>query len=344
LQAHFLTIWKIRLLISLWLLTLLTSCSQTTKDTHQQTFYVFGTSVNIQVQDVDKKTAELAIQTIEKDFHFLNKEWHAWDKGGIVSQINQAIAENKAIEVSEQVKQFILKSQQLSQQSNYLFDPAIGKLIAMWSFHSEDWQPPPPGDFLIKKWLQNRPSIKHITFNKNSLSSKNNQVQLDFGANAKGLALNRAIKHLKSVGIRHAIVNIGGDMSCIGQNIYSKENHSWQIGIQSPNNPNDLIATASINDDLSIVTSGTYQRYFEWKGKRYSHLLDPNTGRPADSFASVTVIHQDPTIADAAATAILIAGKDKYKTIALQMGITEMLLIDQQGNMINTSPRIKTQK
>jgi len=318
-----------------------TACDTRKQYEHKQTFFVFGTSVNIQIQGISEKKALLAIQTIEQDFHQLNKEWHAWDKGGIVSQINKAIANNENIIVNDEVKRFIQTSQQLAKQSNYLFDPAIGKLIALWSFHSEDWQGPPPTKKQLEKWRKDRPSIKNISFVGNSLSSTNNQVQLDFGANAKGLALKKAIKHLKNVGIKNAIVNIGGDMSAIGQNITENGTKKpWQIGIQSPTNPNKIIAIAKLPSNLSIVTSGTYQRYFEWQGKRYSHLINPNTAKPADSLASVTVIHADPTLADAAATAILIAGKNNSEKIAKQMGITELLIINQQGKMINTSKRI----
>lgn len=332
-------ILKILLIISFLTLS---SCSKPQPDNHQQTFYAFGTFVTVQIQGVNAATANLAIQTIEQDFHYLHKKWHAWDKGGIVSQINYAIANNKSITVTDEVKSFIQTSQLLAKQSNYIFDPAIGKLIALWSFHSADWQGPPPAKILQKKWLKNRPSIKHISFNNNQLISSNNQVQLDFGANAKGLALERAISYLKSVNIANAIVNIGGDMSVIGKNIAGKNIKPWQIGVQDPSNPQQIIAKAKIPSDFSIVTSGTYQRYFEWQGQRYSHLIDPNTAQPANTFASVSVIHQNPITADAAATAILIAGEQKWQQIATQMGITEVLIIDQQGKIINTSDKITT--
>jgi len=343
LQALYLTILNV---VKLWLgllaLATLTACNQVSQTSnHQETFYVFGTSVIVQIQGVSKQTAHNAIQAIEKDFHHLNREWHAWDKGGIVSQINQAIADKKPITVSKKVKQFILFSKTLAEQSNYLFDPAIGKLIQLWSFHSEDWQGPPPAELKMQQWLNNRPSIQDVFFEGNVLYSKNNQVQLDFGANAKGLALKRAVQYLKEYEIKNAIVNIGGDMTVIGQKTNSDgSSQSWNIGIQSPSNPKNVIAVASIDSGLSIVTSGTYQRYFEWQGKRYSHLLDPKTGKPADTLASVTVIHADPTRADAAATAILIAGKKHWQTVAKQMKITNVFLIDQQGKITNTSPHI----
>lgn len=298
----------------------------------EQTFYVFGTAVNIQIYDAEESASQAAIQAIEADFHAFNTEWHAWEKGGLVSKINQAIAQQHPIEIPSAVKAFIVKSQHLSKQSDYLFDPAIGKLVSLWGFHSEDWQGPPPEPEIVKAWLNRRPSIADIHFNGNQLTSTNAKVQLDFGGNAKGLALDRAIKTLKTAGIHNAIVNIGGDMRLIGQ----KNQKPWRIGIQSPFSPKEPIGYVELQGDQSIVTSGAYQRYFEWQGKRYSHILNPNTGYPADNFVSVTVIHSDATTADTAATALMVAGPQLWQKIAKQMGITYAFMIDIDGNFHQT--------
>lgn len=257
-------------------------------------------------------------------------------KGGLISKINEAIANGDSIVIPRPVKQFILKTQQLSQESDYLFDPAIGKLVALWGFHSENWQGPPPQPRIIQNWLKHRPSIADIHFEGNRLFSDNANVRLDFGGNAKGLALDRAINTLKVAGINNAIVNIGGDMRLIGQ----KHAHPWKIGIQNPFSPEKPIGYVELEGDLSIVTSGSYQRFFEWKGKRYSHVLNPNTGYPAENFVSVTVIHSDATTADTAATALMVAGPKNWQKIAQQMSIEEAFMIDQKGHFYQT-PKMK---
>lgn len=300
----------------------------------QQSFYVFGTEVNIEIVDTPETLAQQAIIAIETRFHQFNRDWHAWEKGGILSKINQAIADQTPIEVPEDVKRFIIKSQRLAAQSDYLFDPGIGQLIKLWGFHSENWQGPPPSEAQINAWLKARPSIQAIHFKGNLLISDNSQVQLDFGGNAKGLALDIAIETLKKSGIENAIVNIGGDMRIIGHKQPSNavnhgEQKAWHIGIQNPSNPQKPIAWLEVSGDESIVTSGSYQRFFEWQGKRYSHIINPNTGYPAQPFLSVTVIHTDATTADAAATALMIAGLEEWQRIAKQMGITQAILIDQ---------------
>ena len=301
---------------------------------------VFGTYVDISVYTHNSKQAEQAIQAVEQRFQTFHKEWHAWEQGGIVSKINLAIANEQTIEVSESIRDFIKKSQTLSLQSDYLFDPGIGKLIALWGFHSEQWTGPPPSEALIQHWLETRPSISDLDFKGLTLSSRNSNVQLDFGGNAKGLALDIAMQQLQRAGIENAIVNIGGDMRAIG----SKNGQSWRIGIQNPSNPKQPIAMVELADNESIVTSGTYQRFFEWQGQRFSHILDPNTGRPAKSFASVSVIHRDATTADTAATALLIAGPKRWRAVAKKMGIESVFIIGHDGQILQTGAMMQRLK
>ena len=318
----------------------LNGCQSTNYQPTKTTLFVFGTMVDIAVYNTEPKIAEQAISQVEQTFQTMHHEWHAWEKGGIVSKINQAIANKQSLELPNSVKNFILKSQDLSKQSLGLFDPGIGSLVALWGFHSEKWQGPPPSDQQIKHWLENRPSIADISFKKNQLSSQNSHVQMDFGGNAKGLAIDIALASLKNAGIKNALVSIGGDMKVIG----SKNNQAWSIGIQNPQNLNKALAQIALQDNESIVTSGNYQRYFEWQGKRYSHILDPNTGYPANSFSSVTVIHHDATTADAAATALLIAGPKRWEEVAKSMKITQAFLIDTEGKILQTKAMAKRVK
>lgn len=303
---------------------------------HSAQIPIFGTLVDILVYTANQSTALAATSAVEKRFQQFHHEWHAWEKGGIVSKINQAIANQQSIQLSSSVLEFIQLSQQLCRESGQLFDPGIGKLIALWGFHSEHWQGPPPSDTQIQAWLKAHPSILDLTISGQSLSSSNAQVQLDFGGNAKGLALDIAMQALKEHKVEHALVSIGGDMKSLNN---KPDGSNWNVGIQSPQNPNIAIASLALHANESVVTSGTYQRYFDWQGQRYSHLLNPKTGRPVESsqsFASVTVIHADATRADAAASALLIAGKTQWQTVAKQMQINKVFCMDSQGQILQT--------
>jgi thiamine biosynthesis lipoprotein len=151
-------------------------------------------------------------------------------------------------------------------------------------------------------------------------------VQLDFGAVGKGYGVDLAIDRLKSMGISNAIVNAGGDLRAIG----SRAGNPWRIAIRDPDG-GGIFALLSVTGDESVFTSGNYERNFTWEGKLYSHIIDPRTGYPAQGTASVTVIHSNATTADAAATALFVAGPKNWHRIAKQMGIKYVLLIDEQG-------------
>lgn len=309
---------------------------------HLSQFIAFGTEINLIIYSQKAPQSQKALENIQSQFYQLHLDWHAWEENGILSQINQAIKYQQAIKVPLEVKNFILKSQVLSKQSNYLFDPGIGQLIRLWGFHSENWQGPPPSKEKRQTWLESRPSIADLEFNGLILTSTNPNVSLDFGGNAKGLALDKAINILKQHQIENALINIGGDMSVIG-NKGGDKNRPWNIGIKSPFSPNKPVARIQLQGNETIVTSGNYQRYFMWKDKRYSHIINPNTAWPADTFASVTIIHNNATIADTAATAIMIAGKKHWQEVATQMGIEKIFIIDQNQQIITSDkmqPRI----
>ena len=319
-------------ILSLGFLLMLSSCSSQNTPPTKATIVVFGTLVDITLYHPDVKQAEAAIHQVETEFLRFHKEWHAWEKGGIIGKINEAIIHSQPISVPLSVKDFIIKSQNLTVTSQKLFDPGIGKLIGLWGFHKEAWSGPPPSEEVIQHWLDQRPSLLDIYFEGLNLYSKNDQVQLDFGGNAKGLAIDMALNIIAKAGIQSAIVSIGGDMKTLGL----KNGQAWSVGIQNPKNPSEVAAAIQLNAGESIVTSGTYQRYFEWQGLHYSHIIDPNTGYPALGFASVTVLHTDATTADAAATALLIAGPDNWLEITKSMGLTYVLCIDNQGKILQT--------
>ena len=167
------------------------------------------------------------------------------------------------------------------------------------------------------------------------MKSLNPDVQLNFGAYAKGYAIDLSIQHLKNMGIKNAIINTGGDLKAIGKH----GDRHWRIAIQHPRQQN-IIATIETHGEESVFTSGDYERYYMYKGKRYHHILDPRTGYPADQSQSVTVIHHNSGLADAAATALFIAGSEQWLEIAQKLKLKQVMLIDKLGK-IYVTPEMK---
>jgi len=289
---------------------------------HQSQLLALGTLVDISLWHVDEKLAEEAIQGIDSQLRQFHHHWHSWLPGRL-HDINTALATGLDIELNDNELALLQHASQLAAQSEQLFNPAIGRLIGLWGFHSDNPEGPPPPDSAIRKLLQQNPRMSDLVFSDHKLHSNNTAVQLDVGAFAKGYAIDQAITLLRQRGIDNAIVNAGGDLRAIGRH----GQRPWRIGIRHPTRPG-VIAAVEIQGDESVFTSGNYERFYDYQGQRYNHIIDPHTGYPSKHTLSVTVIHTDATTADAAATAMFIAGPEHWRAIARQMGIEQAMLID----------------
>jgi FAD:protein FMN transferase len=306
-------------------LFVLSACNAPPKSAQYQ-IYVFGTLVDVTLFGADKEAQQKAIATITQDFQQMHHDWHAWKPGPLVD-INKAIAEGKPVGVLPSLIPIVKQSTELSAKSDGLFDPAIGGLLHLWGFQQDDRPngPPPPKD-AIEKWVKAAPRMEDITLNGDILTNSNKAVQLDFGGFAKGYAVDLAIQRLREFGINNAIINAGGDLRAIG----SKAGKPWRVGIRHPQGQG-VLASLEVSGDESVFTSGNYERYREYEGVHYAHILDPRTGMPVVGVTSVTVIHDNGAVADAAATALVVAGPKDWHRIAKQMGIKYVMLVDDAG-------------
>lgn len=310
------------------LLGLLLSGCDTSPGVQQTQFYALGTEISVSLYGVTNEQANSTLSTLEQGFNSVDKTWHAW-RPSVLTDINEAIANQQPIAVEPAVEALILQAQDYAASSQQLFNPAAGQLFELWGFHQDDWfsSRPPPDNAALTQWLLYSPDMTDIEINKGTLTSRNPRVKLGFGGFAKGYAINQAISQLQQLGIEHALVNIGGDLRAIGQ----VGERPWHVGIRHPRQ-DGMIATLAIEGDESVFTSGDYERFFEFEGRRYPHILDPRTGLPADQAISVTVLHHDAALADAAATAIFVAG-DNWLDIATSMNVQHVMLVKPDGKV-----------
>lgn len=318
-------------------LFLLSACQQPVEiDETKDSILAFGTFVEITLIDVPADKIETVIAAIEKDLDYMHYAYHPW-KSGPTGRTNQLLAAAAEFTANPSMVPIIKRSKELAIKSQHLFNPAIGHLIKTWGYHDEfPPEGPPPEDKDIQQWLKQKPSMESLTIKGVRIKNTNPAVRLDLGAIAKGYALDFIIKHIKQMGVQHAIINTGGDLKVLGQH----GERPWQIGIRDPR-AEGIIAGLDVHDGEAVFTSGDYERYYEHEGKRYHHIIDPRTGYPADKSQSVTVLHRDATLADAAATALFIAGPEKWAEIARAMDIDTAMLIDINGKIHITDKMYK---
>jgi thiamine biosynthesis lipoprotein len=321
-------IMKLIYLIGISLLLSLPACAPKSTD-FQQTLYVFGTMVDITLHDTTRAQADAAVEELEQTFQRMHRDWHAWQPGGELYDLNVAIAKGGSSTISDFTMPLLVLSKQLSRQSGGRFNPAIGRLIALWGFHQDE--PPTgavPDKAQIAQLVERHPGMDDLVIDGHNVSSRNDSVNLDFGAFAKGYALNMAIDQLAGHGIHNAIVNAGGDLCVSGRH----DNRPWRIGIRHPQGQG-IIAAVNVSDGECVMTSGNYERYREDKGIRYAHIIDPRDGMPVREIVSSTVIDTNGGRADAAATALSVAGvKDWYK-VAHDMQLKYVMLVDETGRV-----------
>ncbi|MBI2286547.1 MAG: FAD:protein FMN transferase [Nitrosomonadales bacterium] len=276
---------------------------------YQEQGYVFGTLVDVTVYGESEPRARQAVNEVLQEFQRLHNLLHAWQPSEL-SELNAAFARGESKAVSPELAAMLQDAAQLSQQSQGLFNPAIGGLVQLWGFHADEFKAALPDEKQIAALVQANPQMGDLVFSSTpnpsrpplvrggeadppltrgvrgvTVSSNNKVVRLDLGGYAKGYALDRAAEILRKQGIRNALINIGGNVFALGRH----GKRPWRVGIQHPRKPGAL-ATLELRDGEAIGTSGDYQRYFMLGGTRYCHLIDPRSGHPAQGVQAATVL------------------------------------------------------
>ncbi len=307
---------------------LLAGCARE-PEARRYSFLAMGTVVELSLHGVPEALAERAHRALEADFAYMEATWHAW-RPGALGRVNALLATGHWFSAAPSVLPLIVEGRALARATGGLFDPGIGRLVALWGFHGDDpgGERPPPPEEEIAKLVAARPSILDLEVEGIRVRSRNPAVRLDFGAFAKGLAVDRAVERLRRMGVANALVNAGGDLRVLGRH----GERPWRIGIRAPRG-GGILAALEAADGEAIFTSGDYERYFTWRSRRYHHILDPRTGRPARGLVSVTVVHDDGSEADAYATALFVAGPRGWAALAARLGLRQVLVVDEQGRL-----------
>ena len=313
-----------------------TQCAAVLAAEYRASSYVFGTVATITALDDDLGRPQRAVTRVFQEFDRMHRDLHAWQPGDLVA-LNDAIARGeKDIATTAEIARLIEDARRLSERSGDLFNPAIGKLVALWSFHRDQPGGPLPDPEQVARVVRAQPRMADLTVHGRTVRSSNPEVRLDFGGYAKGYALDRAAAILREHGVANALVNVGGNLLALGRNGETP----WRVGLEDPRasaGTPPLLGTIELRDGEAIGTSGDYRRYYVVDGKRYSHIIDPRSGYPVAGVRSVTVIVPPQpgagALSDAASKPLFIAGPSGWREAARKLGIAQALLVDAAGGM-----------
>ena len=256
--------------------------------------------------------------------------------------INHANGGNTSI--SGQVANMLSTAQTIYKQSGGALDLTIYPVIQRWGFDSGRYYVPTDEELIV--------DLSRKAFDKMVLTSFPSSgsyavafpagTAISFGAVAKGCASENAIRAMRNVGVKSAIVSLGGNVQTLG---LKPDGSLWNVAVQDPNNTASYVGVLTVGE-TAVVTSGTYQRFFIQNGKTYHHLLNPETGRPMNNtLKSVTIVCSDGTTADCLSTAMFILGQSKCINYWRQYGTKEngfdMVLINNDNEVICTKGLIE---
>jgi len=303
----------------------------------RESAYAFASRIDVIAAHPDRDAAERAIGEIFTEMRRLDWDYHAWNDSAL-TRANAAVAAGSLPHpVSAELELLIRLSAEANSLTNGLFDPSLGKLFAMWGFHSDE----PSGRKApleeIDALLRDPPSMGSIAVREGRIERAHPDAQLDFGAMLKGYSLDLARETCARGGIRNVLLDFGSTLLALGR---PEEGRPWTVAVregrQSP-----VVAEVRLAHGEAIGASGSAEiNYVDEDGSTVSHVFSPRTGRSAalTEFASVICGEgcgrYPATMADALATGISIAGRDEAQEIAREAGVEAYLLILPGGEVV----------
>lgn len=271
---------------------------------------------------------EAVLQSAESRLEKLENLWSVTDEKSEIYAVNHA--NGQPVIISESTADLLRFALKMSDETDGSLDITTYPLLKAWGFTTNSYQV--PTDEQIAQLLS------YIGYDKVILSGNSVTLlpgmEIDFGAVGKGYACDLVTQEMKAQGVTSAIISLGGNIGAIGS---KPDGTDWKISLRHPIN-DDSLGILSLSD-VSVVTSGAYERYFDDKdGKRYGHILNPSTGKPAESdLVSVTVIGKEGKICDALSTAFYVMGRSAAEEYYREHVDIELLLFTEDGEIYLTS-------
>ncbi|MBX2923229.1 MAG: FAD:protein FMN transferase [Chitinophagaceae bacterium] len=291
---------------------------------------LMGSRFDITIVDKDTASAEANIDTIIAEIARIENLISDWKPHSQVSQVNQH-AGIAPVKVDKEVFDLTERAIRLSEITNGAFDISFAAMDRIWKFDGSMTSMPTPE--AIKK------SVAKVGYKNIILDRKNSTIflklkgmKIGFGATGKGYAADKCRDMMLTKGVTAGIVNASGDMNAWGS---QPDGSSWNIGITHPIDIGRLFAIVPLHDG-AVVTSGSYEKFVEFNGKRYAHIINPKTGYPATGLCSVTVFGASAELANGLSTSIMVLGKKAGLRLLRRFPEMRCIMIADDGSYSST--------
>lgn len=275
----------------------------------------------------DRSVREEAISSAINEIKRIENLISSWKPNSETSQIN-AKAGIEPLQISQELFDLIERAIKVSKLTDGAFDISFASIDHLWTFDGKEMKM--PDSLLI------RGSIGKINFNNIILNGENRTVflkekgmKIGFGAIGKGYAANKAKLVMQGFNIENGLINAGGDLIAWGN---QENGDPWKIGIADPAKEKEFIAWLNVSN-MSVVTSGNYEKYVIIDGKKYGHIIHPKTGYPVEGIKSVTLLSPDAELSDALATSVFVMGVKDGLELVNRLKNVECIVVDDENKL-----------
>ncbi len=318
-----------KFLLSITSLIIFVSCADSSKKLYGVHGNTMGTTYSVKiVKDANQQNPPVNYETLSTKIDSLllavNRQMSTYMQDSEISRFNQ-FQDTTWFPISEDFAKVLLASYQICEASNGAFDFTVGPLVNLWGFGPENREEMMPTEQEINERKAKVGYRKiNIRLNPPAVKKAMPDMYCDLSATAKGFGVDKVAGYFDSLNISNYLVEIGGEVRAKGVNEREK---TWVIGIQTPDESNGIRKIVHLKD-YAMATSGDYFNYYEIEGKRYSHTIDPRTGKPVThKLASVSVMQKSCMIADGLATAIDVLGPEKGYQFALTQKLPVFMIV-----------------
>jgi len=288
-----------------------------------------GSEVRLSAWTADERAATQAFEAVFDEFDRLDAAMSVWKAGSDIVRLNEAAGKH-AVPVSDDVRSTLRTAQQVGEWTGGKFDVTFAALAEIWKFdHDQDNKVPLPADIDRRLRLVDYTALV-IDDQAGTAFLRHPGMRAHLGGIGKGFAVDRAVRLLRSRGFGDFMIQSGGDMYVAGR----RGDRPWRIGIRDPRGA-ATFAALSVTD-AAISTSGDYERFFLKDGRRYHHILDPDTGQPVSSTRSVTIVARRSLFADALATGVFIAGPQAGMQLIDRLEGIEAVIVTSANDVLIT--------
>ena len=301
------------------------SCSHGTENLYERSFYSMGSMVELKFYSPSEQLFHRVVDACVERTREIDRLFSNYRDDSVLAEVNRN-AGVAPVSVPAEFMRLAQASIRYSELTEGAFDITVGTLFELWRAETRAGRLPARSRIRDALGCTGFQKIK-INEAKSQVLLDGNCVRLDFGAIGKGYAVDEMVKIARQNGIRRGLVNFGG-------NIYAMDPPAgrkfWDVGVRKPGSGNEIISKLDLVNK-GVATSGDYERYFEHAGRRYSHIIDPRTGWPAEDVTSVVATSRNATEADVFSTAVSVLGPSGAEMFSRKDKSLGFLVVGKNG-------------